>query len=168
MTIANAEMPDGRMDDGFVSPRWRSNVPHVRKLLKWVQTRKTPIEAEDLVEWDRAHGQKIFNWNDADAAAEYRLWEARLFMNRFRARFDGLRVRAFIHIREDEAAQIPTAGYVAVEAIAQHGGMRAQVVADITKRMASLASELRMWQLTEAEQASLFARLRAAMMGAPS
>ena len=120
------------------------------------------MTADMLVEWDRTHGRKLFTWDNEDAAEEYRKHEARLFLNRFRARFDGLRVRAFIHCDEDEAQGIAD-GYYSVETISAHPGMRDQILADITTRMASLAAELKMWQLTNVEQQALFARLAEAM-----
>lgn len=54
-------------------------------------------------------------------------------------------------------------GYFGVEAIADDPAMRAQVIDDLTRRMRMIASELRFWKLTDAEQAALFARLAEAM-----
>jgi hypothetical protein len=116
------------------------------------------------VQWDATHGKQLFEWDEREAADQYRLHQARVFMNRFRARVDGMRVRFMVHVHEDAEAGIEESGYTLVETIADHPGMRAQVIADITRRMESLASELRMWQLNEQEQASVFERLRAAMV----
>ena len=140
--------------------RWAANNKAVRRALKWIRS-KGHVSLEELVEWDRAHGQELFTWNQARAAEIGRLEEARIFMNRFRSKFDGMRIRAFIRIREDEDAAIEESAYYSVEDIAQHPGMRSQVIADIAKRMAGLASELRMWRLSSDEREELFARLRA-------
>lgn len=139
-----------------------ATAPHIRAALKFVKGRGS-VTADELVEWDRSHGRHLFTWDDTEAAEDWRRHEARMFLNRFRAVFDGMRVRAFIHVREDEQADIDESGYVSVEAIAKHSGMREQVIGDITRRMQSLASELRMWNLSDAEQAALFARLAAAI-----
>lgn len=144
---------------------WSVSAPHVRNVLKWIKKRGM-VNAEDLVEWDRTHGRKLFNWDDPAAAEEYRKHEARLFLNRFRGMFDGMRVRALIHVSADDIS-IPESGYFTVEAIAADVSMRAQVVDDIMRRMRMLASELRMWKLSPAEQADLFTRLAEAMSGKP-
>ena len=141
---------------------WRTSAPHVRRALAFIKHRGS-VNAGDLVEWDRTHGRRLFDWSDPEAAAEWRLHQARVFMNRFRQVFEGMRVRAIIHIREDAAAGIDESAYVTVETITQHPSMRAQVIDDITRRMRMLASELRLWKLTPTEQAALFRRLAEAM-----
>ena len=83
--------------------------------------------------------------------------------NQFRARFDGMRVRAFIHVRQDDEAGIDRDAYYTVESISQHAGMREQVVGDLTRRMKSTARELKMWGLSEEERAVLFRDLALAM-----
>ena len=135
---------------------------HVRRALKFIKS-KGAVTAEQLVEWDASHGRRLFTWEEERAATEWRLQEARLFLNRFRAMFDGMRVRAFIHIREDAEAGIDRDAYYTVETIAKHEGMRAQVLADISRRMVGLASETKMWKLDTTEQDQLFDRLREAM-----
>lgn len=143
---------------------WRVSAPHVRKALAFVK-RKGSITAEELVAWDGDHGRRLFDWDDPRAAEEWRRQQARCFLNRFRQVFEGMRVRAFIHIQEDADAEIEASGYVNIESITQHAGMRAQVIEDIVRRMKMLASELRLWKLTPKEQAALFARLAEAMNG---
>lgn len=142
--------------------RWGLDVPQVRKALKFIRASRA-ITADQLVKWDATHGRRLFTWTDPKAAELYRLHEARLFLNRFRAHFEGMRVRAFIHIREDEERGIEEDAYFTVEAISADLGMREQVVEDITRRMASLAGELRMWKLVAEEREKLFAKLREAM-----
>jgi len=141
---------------------WRASAPHVRKALAFLK-RKGSVTADELVAWDNTHGRRLFEWNDPEAAEDWRRHQARLFLNSFRAVFDGMRVRGYIHIRKDEATDIKASGYVNVDTITQHQGMRAQVVDDITRRMKMLASELKMWRLTPTERAVLFAQLAEAM-----
>lgn len=144
------------------TPTWRKSAPHVRKALAFIK-RQGSVTPDELVEWDRTHGQRLFDWNDESAAAEWRKQQARTFMNSFRRTFDKMRVRGIIHVHEDAEAEIERSAYVTVETIAEHPGMRAQIIDDITRRMRMLASELRMWKLTPEEQADLFARLAEAI-----
>ena len=147
---------------------WSASAPHVRKAIAFVRAREKRghvTNADDLVRWDLEHGRRLFDWNDPHAADEYRKEQARRFLNSFRAMFDGMRVRALIHVSEDADADITQSGYVTVEAISQHAGMRAQVIDDITRRMKMLANELKMWRITPKEQAALFERLAEAMNG---
>lgn len=159
MTTAAAQPSD------HTETTWRVSAPHVRKAIAFIKRKRGVVNADDLVAWDAANGRRLFDWDDPRAAGEWRLHQARLFMNRFRRVFDGKRVRAFIHIHEDSEADIHASGYVTVEAIAEHPGMRDQVIQDIARRMRMLASELKMWKLTQNEQAVLFAQLAEAMQG---
>lgn len=154
MTTAAVAQPD----DDPIARTWSASTPHVRKVLALIKRGKVKTP-EELVVWDRDHGQRLFDWNDPTAAAWARRAQAVLFFNRFRGVFDKMRVRAIIHVREDSEAAIEESGYFSVEAIAAHPGMRAQVIDDITRRMKMLASELRMWKLSPEEQADLFSRL---------
>lgn len=144
------------------SATWSRDTPHVRKALAFIK-RRGHVTAEELVSWDHANGRRLFNWNDPNAADEWRRQQARAFLNSFRATFDKMRVRAFIHVREDEQAGIQRDAYYTVEAIAKHPGMREQIIADVGRRMTSLASELKMWDLNHHEQTALFQRLAEAM-----
>lgn len=155
MTIAAPTQPDQTL-------RWGAATTHVRKALKFINS-KGAVTADELVEWDGAHGRRLFTWDDTAAAAECRRQEARKFLNSFRAKFEGMRVRAFIHIREDEDQGIDRDAYYTVETIAHHDGMREQVVANITTRMTGLANELRLWRLSPHERDTLFTRLNEAM-----
>ncbi len=139
---------------------WSVNTAHVRKAIAFIKKRKGGVTADELVAWDLENGRRLFDWDDETAAAQWRLQQARVFMNQFRGKFDKMRVRAFIHVREDAEAGIERSSYMTVEDIAAHPGMRDQVIEDIAKRMRSLASELRMWKLTDSEQADLFNQLR--------
>jgi hypothetical protein len=124
------------------------------------------VTVDQLVTWDGTHGRHLFDWNDESAAYHHRLQQARMFLNSFRAKFEGKRVRAFIRIHPDENVDVAESTYINIAVIAKHDGMRAQVINDIRKRMASLASELKMWRLTNEEQEELFERLAEAMNGA--
>lgn len=155
MTTATVAQPD-------LTTTWRVSAPHVRKALAFIKKRGS-VNAEDLVAWDRDHGRRLFDWDDPHAAEEWRKQQARVFLNRFRAQFEGMRVRAHIHINADAEAGIEESAYYGIEAITEHPGMRAQVIDDITRRMKMLASELRLWKLTPEEQAELFDRLKAEM-----
>lgn len=158
MTTAASVPPDD-----LSASSWRASSPDVRKMLAFIKRRKGRVNADDLVAWDRDHGRKLFQWDDPTAAKEWRLHQARLFLNRFRSMFEGMRVRAYIHIHEDAEAGIETSEYVNIETITQHPGMRAQVIEDITRRMKMLARELKLWKLNPEEQAALFRRLAEAM-----
>lgn len=146
---------------------WSASAPHVRKAIAFVK-RKGSVNADELVEWDLTHGRRLFDWDDPSAATEWRLHQARVFLNSFRGMFEKMRVRAFIHVREDADSNIDQSGYVTVETIAGHAGMRAQVVSDITRRMRMLAAELAMWKLSRDERDDLFARLAEAISGSKS
>lgn len=145
---------------------WSVSDPYVRQALVCIK-RGTITTADDLVTWDHDHGQRLFDWNDPTAAAWARKAQAVLFFNRFRGVFDRMRVRALIHVREDADAITPieASGYFPVERIADHPGMRAQVIADLARRMKVLASELRLWKLTRNEQTELFQQLADAIEG---
>lgn len=156
MTTATAVPPD--------QTTWKVSAPHVRKALAFIKKRGA-VNADDLVAWDRDHGRRLFNWDDPAAAEEWRRQQARNFLNHFRTMFEGMRIRAHIHIHEDAEADIQQSAYFGVEAITQHAGMRAQVIDDIQRRMKMLASELKLWKLTPQEQAELFQRLSEAMTG---
>jgi len=144
--------------------QWSASLPQVRQAVRFIK-RRGRVTAEELVEWDARHGRRLFTWDETAAAALCRLQQAREFLNRFRAQLDGMRMRAFIHVREDEKRGVDAAAYYTVESISKHRGMREQVVADVMKRMESLASELRMWNLTRSERSALFVRLEAALDG---
>lgn len=140
---------------------WERHTPEVRKALKWIRSKKGAVSTEELVQWDAAHGRKLFDWDNATAGTQWRLQQARVFFRRFKGMFDGMRVRAFINLptKEDPDER----AYFPVEIIAKDPDLRAAVIGDITRRMASLASELRMWKLSLDEQDGLFERLRTAM-----
>ena len=151
-----------------IENQWSADLPQVRRALRFIKGRGARgVTAGELRDWDAAHGRKLFNWDDPAAADEYRLVQARMFLNRFRGMFDNMRVRAHIFVRGDAEKGIERGAWRTVEVISSDRNMRAQVVADITKRMESLASELAMWKLAASERTELFKRLEAAMSGEP-
>lgn len=145
------------MEDGG----WRRDVPHVRRALKFLRSRAS-VTPEELVDWDAAHGRRLFDWSDASAAASWRVQQARQFMNGFRRTLDGKRVRGWISVRPGEG---DARAYVSVERISEEPALREQVVDDIRRRLVVLASELKMWKLDAHERADLFKRLRDAIEG---
>jgi hypothetical protein len=144
---------------------WSPQSKHVQRALKFIRNRGGEIPTEDLVAWDFTHGRHLFTWDDPKAAAEWRMQEARYFLSSFRATFNGYRVRAFISVGKNPEAGIERRGYRAVEEIADNPHMRQMVIDSLTARMANLASELKMWELSRKEQEKLFVRLREAMGG---
>lgn len=142
--------PTAETTDPIVT-RWGTASPHVQRALAFINKRGA-ITAEELVEWDRTHGRRLFTWDDEQAASFARLHEARLFLNRWRGQFENMLLKKFTHVRKDEEADIETSAYFTSETISNHPGMRAQVIADIVKRGKRLASQLKFWKLSDAER----------------
>ena len=57
-------------------PRWGMESAHVQRALSWIR-KQGKVTTEELVEWDRAHGRRLFTWDDAEAARIGRIEEAR-------------------------------------------------------------------------------------------
>lgn len=133
-----------------------------RKAITWIR-KKGSVTAQMMVEWDeRTPGPKFFEWDEARASHEWRLQQARFWLNKFRTKINGFRVRSFIHFDENEEMGIQD-GYVHIEEISANPTMRQAVIRDITKRMANLAAELKLWKLSEDERADILKRVSAAM-----
>ena len=139
---------------------WSVQLPHVRRALHFLNSKKL-IQAEDLVEWDRTHGKKLFTWDDEQAGEAWRVYQARLFLNTVRLKLDGLRVRAFINIPEDGHGQ--ARGYWRAEDIGKNESARAIIIADLIHRAANLGKEIRFWKLTPKEREAVFAKLKETM-----
>jgi hypothetical protein len=139
---------------------WSATDAYVRQALTAIK-RGAVTTADELVTWDYEHDQRLFDWNDLTAAARGRRAPGVLLLKILRGVFDKMRIRALIHVREDADAvlAIEASGYFPVEMIADHPGMRAQVISDLVRRMKVLASELRLWKLTREEQAVMFRQL---------
>lgn len=142
--------------------RWGLDSSAVRKALTYIK-KQGSVTSDELVEWDRTHGRRLFKWDDAEAGPLWRLHEARVFLNSFRGYFEKKRIRAFIHIDEDPEQGIDRGAYFTPEDISNHPGMRAQVIRDISKRISRLASELKLWKLSDGERDALLARWREQM-----
>lgn len=145
--------------------RWDSTDRHVRAARRFVVSH-AEIEPKELVEWDRTHGKKLFEWDDAKAGREYRLHQARQFINRIAWVVDNaigkVRVKALYNVPtgasgvdEDEPARI----YRSARDVAANPKDRAAVIEFLTRRMETLAADLRFFKLTKAEQRELLARI---------
>src|SRR5262245_50500206 len=147
---------------------WAHDAQPVIRALRYIRS-KGSCTTEQLVEWDSKHGKQLFTWDDSEGARLNRLQEARMFFNRFRLTIGQFRVRALINIRgADEEApdgESRVRAYYPVEEIAERPDLRALVVADLTRRMTSIARELAMWKLTSEEQKKLFDLLHQALDG---
>jgi len=143
--------------------RWSQDAPQVRRALRFIKGHKGGITPEALVAWDDQHGRRLFTWANTQAAEQWRVHEARLFFNRFRWNIGGLRVRSFINMSENKDEGIDERSYVSTETISENKKLRDIVIGDITRRMKSLASELKMWNLTDNEREAIFAQIREQM-----
>ena len=146
--------------DMEVVPSWSPTVPAVREAMKFIKRRGGQIDPEELVAWDASHGRRLFNWSDAHAAVAWRVHQARMFLNSFRSIIDGLRVRAYVNVPATEDTE---RSYYAVERISETPILRTRVIEDIVRRMASLASELKLWKLSAEEREAVFVILRKEM-----
>ena len=143
---------------------WSARSPYVQKALKFVKRTAGKGDLPNLlVDWDRRNGRKLLTWDNSAASEQWRVYEARLFLNTFRLVTPKFRVRAYISVPANALSGLEERAYLDVESISESPGLRAAVIQDITRRMKSLAAELRMWKLDEAEQRNLFAELRQAM-----
>lgn len=140
--------------------RWAIDALHVRRAVKFMRSRPN-FTAQDLVEWDFTHGKKLFTWDDEKAAEEHRLYEARLFANRFRAMFDGMRVRAFIAVPVEVEEGKKERAYYSADTISRNQNLRVIVVEDLKKRIMKLMSELKLWNLSATEREALIEELLA-------
>ena len=143
-------------------PTWSRDAAHVKKALAWLKRRRT-VTADALVEWDRQHGQRLFQWNDQEAAEEHRRQQARIFLNVFRQLKDGLRMRAFINFHEDEEAGIEQREYYRVDVIIKNERLRQIVIDDLMRRIEKAAAELKFWKLSEQEREGLVNQFLAAL-----
>ena len=128
--------------------KWNPRTPEVKAAFKYVE-KKGAITAGQLVEWDNRNGRKLFEWDDGDAAREFRLGQARVFLNRFRLRLNGFRVRAFVHIPGKAIPGVKAddgGAYYPAKTIQETPSMRRWVIEDLAKRAASLGAELRLWK----------------------
>lgn len=146
--------------------RWGRNSKAVRELTHWMnghEERGEAVTAEMIVQWDLSHGRRLFTWSNDTAATQYRLHEARLLMNTMRHKINNMRVRSYMAVRVESETGKTKRAYVSSQTVSLNEGLREQVLADLTKRMKSLASELRLWKLTERERQRILDELREAI-----
>lgn len=142
--------------------RWSVEQPHVQRAIAFAKKRGS-ITTEDLVAWDFKHGKRLFTWDDEEGARLNRLQEARKFLNHFSVMFQGLRARAFYNLLEDEAAGIKEQAYFSVEKIAESESMRTIIIGQLTRRMRTVAAELKFWDLSLDEQQAVLREIRVAL-----
>lgn len=144
---------------------WSKQSPAVVAVLKFIKKKGGRVTPEQLVEWDSAHGKLLFDWNDESAAEQYRLAQARKFLNHFAFVVNGLRVRAFYNVPANEEAGIRERQYVSADEILDNPKLRELVIDDLTRRLSKMASELELWQLSPSEIAKVLEAVRVAMGG---
>jgi len=143
---------------------WSLNADHVQACLKYIQQRGAKgVTAEELVKWDAQHGKQLFSWNETKAADAWRVHQARVFLNTFRGVFDRMRVRKFIHVPSNAATGRERDSYMDATIISSDVKLRAWAIADLTKRLARIASELKFWKLSESEREAVLAQLAASL-----
>lgn len=133
---------------------WNVDNPYVVLALRYIRSRRsvTPMQ---LVTWDNSHGRNLFEWDDEQAGIDYRVHQARLFFNRLRLKIGEYRIREFINVpSEDERAYFP------IEKINEDPQAREAVIADLTRRMKTLAMELRFWKLSAPERRKILEKVR--------
>jgi len=144
---------------------WSLNSDAVQAALRFIRKQgKKGVTAEDLVAWDAKHGKRLFRWNDERAAQDWRIHQARLFLNSFRGIFERMRVRKFMQIPANEDTGLTTAVYLDTQTISEDTKLRGWAIDNLTRKMQSLASELRFWKLTDDERVRVLAMLEASLM----
>lgn len=131
------------------------------------------MTTEGLIEWDRAHEKKLFkklfNWNDPEAAIQWRRIQARNFMEeRFAYRMNGFRGRGWYNLQEDAESEgqveLPRADYP-LPIVVDTSSLRQGVIDDIMRRIETQAATLKFLQLSAHEQAAVLARVERALSG---
>ncbi len=155
--------PAPQYETELSQPTWSRDAVHVKKVLVWLKRRRA-VTVEELVEWDREHGKRLFQWTDTQAALEWRKQQARVFLNTFRYLKDGLRMRAFINFHEDEEAGVGTREYYRVDVISKNERLRQIVIDDQMRRIDKAVAELNFWKLSAQEREQLVNRFLAALV----
>jgi hypothetical protein len=154
------KMTDRTIESDNELQTWRLDADHVQAVLKYIRKRRGPgVTAEELVQWDLQHGRRLFNWNDAEAAHEWRLQQARCFINSFRGVWERTKIRLYRHVPANEETGRTHAAYLDVQTIAEDPKLREWAIADLTKRIAVLGGELAFWKLHRREQAAVVKEL---------
>lgn len=152
------------MDEWDEQTTWSMNADHVQRVLKFIRKRgKQGVTPEEIVAWDAAHGKRLFCWTDREAAAQWRLHQARMFLNCFRGVIDRMRVRQFINVPAGEETGLSERIYLDTQVISDDAKLRAWAIADLTRKAKVLMSELRFWKLSDAERAQVLDQLSEAL-----
>lgn len=145
---------------------WSLDSDYVQRALSFIRKRGARgVTAELMVQWDSRNGRKLFNWNDQQAAEEWRLHQARRFLNSFRGVFERMCIRKFIHIPEGEETGLTEGRYLDVETISRDDKLRTWAIGDIMRRIERQASQLQFWRLEEAEREAIISQFRSWMNG---
>lgn len=148
---------------------WSLNAPYVQRALGFIRRRgKRGVTAELLVQWDAQNGRRLFCWRNEEAAALYRLHQARLFLNSFRGVFERMRLRRFINVPAGDETGLTQGVYLDAETISQDERLRQWAIRDLTSRGRSIASELLFWKLSESERGDVLKAWEAALTGRES
>jgi hypothetical protein len=132
---------------------WSLNSDAVQSALRWIRKQgKKGITAEALVAWDAKNGKRLFRWDDKRAAADWRVHQARMFLNSFRGVFERMRVRKFMQIPANEQTGLEESVYLDTRTISEDQKLRQWAIDDLTRRMQKIASELKFWKLTDEER----------------
>lgn len=144
------------------STRWSVEQVSVQRAISYVR-RRGSVTTEQMIEWDFKHGKSLFTWDDEEGARQNRLQEARRFLNHFDTMFKGMRARAFYHLPRDPAAGVEERQYVPVEKVVESAALRDIVVGQLTRRMKTIAAELKFWELGPEEQQEVLREVRYAL-----
>jgi len=123
------------------------------------------------VKWDAAHGKHLFLWNDTRAGHEYRVHQARNFINRIAWIVDNaigkVRIKAMYSVSTGDRTTLeedePTRVYRSARDVTGNAKDRSEVIAYLTKRMLTCAADLRFFKLTKAEQRELLTQIERAI-----
>jgi len=152
------------MDIDDEQQTWSLNADHVQDVLRFIRRRGAKgVTADELVTWDATHGKRLFCWDEAKAAHEWRVQQARVFLNSFRGVFNRMRVRKFQFVPGGEETGRADGAYLDTETISQDAKLREWAIGDLTRRLKSTASELRFWKLTEEERLTIMRQLDEAL-----
>lgn len=144
--------------------RWSVEQGYVQAAIAWIVDRKRGVvTTEQLVEWDRVHGRKLFTWDDVEAAREYRLAEARRFLNHFVVQFQGMRARAFYNVPKSDEAGIKKQAYIHVERVTENEVLRDLVLQQLTRRIVVLTKQVKFLEVTPVEAEAVLREVRLAL-----
>jgi len=141
---------------------WAPDALPVRRALAWINKRGG-CTAEELEAWDRQHGGRLFETDAGKGLHEWRVQQARLFLNSFRSVVNGMRIRLYKNVPANEETGLVERRYYTGEEISRTMRLRTWAVNDIVRRMKGLASELKFYKLSDVERENILAQVRAEM-----